>query len=122
MSVAEPGLSHQKESTPFAFSSTQGKNLISTIITSYVSHPAHDYVLEGVAKALDGRDVFAMTPTGSGKTGYMEFTALVVKELKQHPERYPEAAVIAKKFPHDPLMPSVEKACRAVLETQVLLA
>ncbi|KAJ3716789.1 P-loop containing nucleoside triphosphate hydrolase protein [Lentinula guzmanii] len=107
MSVAEPGLSGQKESKPFAFSSTQGKNLISTIITRYVSHPAHDYVLEGVAKALDGRDVFAMTPTGSGKTGYIAFTALVVKELKQHPERYPEAAAIAKKFPHDPLMLSI---------------
>ncbi|KAJ3791672.1 hypothetical protein GGU11DRAFT_761411 [Lentinula aff. detonsa] len=85
MSVANQSLASEKQPKEYSFSSERGRSLISRIIQQYVPHPAHDYVLEGIGKALDGKDVFAVTPTGSGKTGYMAFTALVVKVLKEKP-------------------------------------
>ncbi|KAJ3993716.1 hypothetical protein F5050DRAFT_1538754, partial [Lentinula boryana] len=91
----------------YSFSSERGQSLISHIIQQYVPHPAHDYVLEGIGKALGGKDVFAVMPTGSGKTGYMAFTALVVKVLKDKPEGYLEAKDVAQKFPSNPLMLSI---------------
>ncbi|KAJ3737299.1 hypothetical protein DFJ43DRAFT_1149139 [Lentinula guzmanii] len=91
MSVANQSFASEKQPKEYSFSSERGRSLSSRIIQQYVPHPAHDYVLEGIGKALDGKDVFAVTPTGSGKTGYMAFTALVVKVLKDKPEVYPEA-------------------------------
>ncbi|KAJ3786380.1 P-loop containing nucleoside triphosphate hydrolase protein [Lentinula aff. detonsa] len=107
MSVANQSLASEKQPKEYSFSSERGRSLISRIIQQYVPHPAHDYVLEGIGKALDGKDVFAVTPTGSGKTGYMAFTALVVKVLKEKPEVYPEAKDVAQKFPSNPLMLSI---------------
>ena len=55
----------------FSFDSPPGHALISRIVQCYVPYVPHDYVLEGVGKVLDGSDLVAITPTGSGKTGYM---------------------------------------------------
>ncbi|KAJ3966807.1 hypothetical protein EV361DRAFT_872121 [Lentinula raphanica] len=62
--------------------SEHGHALISDIVKMYAPFQPHDYVLEGIAALLDGLDLIAVTPTGSGKTGYIAFTTLVVRELK----------------------------------------
>ncbi|KAH7878315.1 P-loop containing nucleoside triphosphate hydrolase protein, partial [Lentinula edodes] len=86
------------------FDSPPGHALISRIVQCYVPYVPHDYVLEGVGKVLDGSDLVAITPTGSGKTGYMAFTALVMRELSASPESYLHLKDIIKKFPKHPLM------------------
>ncbi|KAJ3968380.1 P-loop containing nucleoside triphosphate hydrolase protein [Lentinula raphanica] len=70
----------------------------------YAPFRPHDYVLEGIAALLDGLNLIAITPTGSGKTGYISFTALVVRELTTHPANYPEIEEIIKRFPMNPLV------------------
>ncbi|KAJ3964465.1 P-loop containing nucleoside triphosphate hydrolase protein [Lentinula raphanica] len=91
-------------SVPFSFQSERGHALISQIVQLYAPFQPHDYVLEGVGALLDGKDLIAITPTGSGKTGYIAYTALVVCELTRHPENYPEVGDVAKRFPNDPLI------------------
>ncbi|KAL1943189.1 hypothetical protein VTO73DRAFT_4264 [Trametes versicolor] len=67
----------------------------------------HDYQLEGVCKALDGIDILAVTPTGSGKTGFLIMYLIVMRVLMTRPERCANpplhfkknpAMVVAKKF------------------------
>ena len=78
--------------------------MISQILERFIPFVPHDYILEGIAEVLDGKDLVAITPTGSGKTGYMAFTAIVVRELTSIPTKYPEAQNITNKFPKNPLM------------------
>ncbi|KAJ4463461.1 hypothetical protein C8R41DRAFT_927391 [Lentinula lateritia] len=90
--------------TKFRFNSAAGHALISRIVCLYLPYTPHDYVLEGIGHVLDGTDLVAITPTGSGKTGYMAFTALVVRELTLCPEKYPETAQAIQNLPKNPLM------------------
>ncbi|KAJ3757746.1 hypothetical protein EV360DRAFT_83734 [Lentinula raphanica] len=87
-----------------SFKSDNGRALITHIIQLYAPFRPHDYVLDGIGELLDGKDLVAVTPTGSGKTGYIAYTALVVRELTAHPEKYPEVQNLTKKFPKTPLM------------------
>jgi hypothetical protein len=43
------------------------------------SHEPHDYQLDG-CPVMDGYDLLATTPTGSGKTGFLFMLMLVVPE------------------------------------------
>ncbi|KAJ3911355.1 P-loop containing nucleoside triphosphate hydrolase protein [Lentinula edodes] len=90
--------------TKFRFNSAAGHALISRIVCLYLPYTPHDYVLEGIGHVLDRTDLVAITPTGSGKTGYMAFTALVVRELTLCPEKYPETAQAIQNLPKNPLM------------------
>ncbi|KAJ3816864.1 hypothetical protein F5880DRAFT_1618840 [Lentinula raphanica] len=90
--------------TPFSFKSQAGHALIAQIVQLYAPFRPHDYVLDGIGEMLDGKDLVAITPTGSGKTGYIAFTALVVRELTRYPKKYLEAQNAAKRFPKNPLM------------------
>ncbi|KAJ3715175.1 P-loop containing nucleoside triphosphate hydrolase protein [Lentinula raphanica] len=87
-----------------SFKSDNGRALITHIIQLYAPFRPHDYVLDGIGELLDGKDLVAVTLTGSGKTGYIAYTALVVRELTAHPEKYPEVQNLTKKFPKNPLM------------------
>ena len=49
----------------------------------------HDYQLDGVCQVLDGLDLLAVTPTGSGKTGFVYILLLVLQGLQQKPELRP---------------------------------
>ncbi|KAJ3834400.1 hypothetical protein F5878DRAFT_645156 [Lentinula raphanica] len=91
-------------SVSFSFQTQRSYDLISRIVQLYAPFQPHDYVLEGIASLLDGRDLIAITPTGSGKTGYIAYTALVVHELTRHPAKYPEVGDVMKKFPENPLI------------------
>ncbi|KAK7015999.1 ATP-dependent DNA helicase Q1 [Favolaschia claudopus] len=80
---------------PFAWSSPVGFELVRNILknTSF-PHTPHDYQLEGVCKSLDRVHLFAITPTGSGKTGYYGIYMLVILAVLAKPELCPSA-----KFP-----------------------
>ena len=61
----------------------------------------HDYQLDGVCQVLDGLDLLAVTPTGSGKTGFVYILLLVLQGLQQKPELRPPGV---RKFPRDPII------------------
>ena len=42
---------------------------------------AHHYNLDGRCPVMDGFDLLATTPTGSGKVGYLILLVLVVREI-----------------------------------------
>jgi superfamily II DNA/RNA helicase len=83
---------------PFLFSSAEGYALCRRILRPLLPYDPHDYQLEGICKALDGVDVLAILPTGSGKTGLLSMFLLVVRALAQDPSLCPTA----KKFPKNP--------------------
>ncbi|KAJ7178226.1 hypothetical protein C8R46DRAFT_1076150 [Mycena filopes] len=49
----------------------------------------HHYQIDGVCKVLDGVDLVAVTPTGSGKTGYLFLSILVMIALANTPSLCP---------------------------------
>ncbi|KAJ6627941.1 P-loop containing nucleoside triphosphate hydrolase protein, partial [Mycena sp. CBHHK59/15] len=57
----------------------------------------HDYQMDGICKVLDGIDLVAVTPTGSGKTGYLFLSILVMIAIANTPSLCPSV-----KFPKDP--------------------
>ncbi|KZT02524.1 uncharacterized protein LAESUDRAFT_792023, partial [Laetiporus sulphureus 93-53] len=59
------------------------------ILACSLPYDPHDYQLEGVAKALKGTDVVAITPTGSGKTGFFIMYLLVAHAFAQNPSHCP---------------------------------
>ncbi|RDB23912.1 hypothetical protein Hypma_009482 [Hypsizygus marmoreus] len=59
----------------------------------------HNYLLEGIGKSLDGVDLAAVTPTGSGKTGFFYMFILVIMAINSNPSLCPSA-----KFPEDPVL------------------
>ncbi|KDQ52934.1 hypothetical protein JAAARDRAFT_61699 [Jaapia argillacea MUCL 33604] len=83
----------------YTFASPTGQKLIRKILCELLPFDPHDYQLEGVCKALNGIDVFAITATGSGKTGYFYMYILVVLYLVNNPDQCPWVS-----FPKDPVM------------------
>ncbi|KAJ6537599.1 hypothetical protein B0H10DRAFT_2246004 [Mycena sp. CBHHK59/15] len=53
--------------------------------------------MDGICKVLDGIDLVAVTPTGSGKTGYLFLSILVMIAIANTPSLCPSV-----KFPKDP--------------------
>lgn len=70
----------------FIFSTPEGYKLCRQIILEQLGYGPHDYQLEGVCKALDGVDILAVTPTGSGKTGFLVMYMLVMRAITARPE------------------------------------
>ena len=56
------------------YNSIQGRQLCKKILEKYLTYDPHDYISDGVCPVIDGFDLRATTPTGSGKTGF--FTLL----------------------------------------------
>ncbi|KAJ7672978.1 P-loop containing nucleoside triphosphate hydrolase protein [Mycena polygramma] len=84
----------------FVWSSPEGFHLVTKIIRSTpVPYVPHDHQLEGVCASLDGRNLFAITPTGSGKTSYFILYILVVLAIVKDPALCPTA-----KFPANPCL------------------
>ncbi|KAJ7097181.1 hypothetical protein B0H15DRAFT_825112 [Mycena belliarum] len=82
----------------FTFSSPEGTTLVRKILLSALpTFEPHSYQMDGVCKVLDKIDLVAVTPTGSGKTGFLFLTILVMKAIAADPSLCP--AVI---FPQDP--------------------
>jgi superfamily II DNA or RNA helicase len=68
-------------------------------------HP-HDYQIKGVCAALDRKDILAILPTGSGKTGLFFMYLLAIRALKVDPSLCPRW-VRNKKILEKPLIIAV---------------
>ncbi|KAJ7108022.1 hypothetical protein C8R43DRAFT_1163484 [Mycena crocata] len=87
-------------SQPFLWSSPAGFALVRRIVDpTPIPYIPHDYQLEGVCKSLDGINLFAITPTGSGKTSYYIIYITVVLAVVNDPSLCPSA-----NFPDNPLL------------------
>jgi len=82
------------------YDSVAGRSLCKRILEKYLPYEPHDYVLDGICPVMDGYDLLATTPTGSGKSGYYILLMLVVREIAAD-----ESLMIGeKRFPKDPVM------------------
>ena len=61
---------------------------------------AHNYILDGRCPVMDGFDLLATTPTGSGKAGYLILLILVVREIAADMT----LAFVKEILPRDPVM------------------
>jgi superfamily II DNA/RNA helicase len=87
-------------SDTFTWSSPDGYKLVRRILEpTPVPYVPHDHQLEGVCKSLDGVNLFAITPTGSGKTSYYIIYIIVVLAVVKDPSLCPSA-----KFPQNPCL------------------
>ncbi|KAH9915339.1 uncharacterized protein B0H18DRAFT_886066 [Fomitopsis serialis] len=85
-----------------SFCSPEGIAFCRNVASKNLPWDPHDYQLEGACKALDGTDVFAITPTGSGKTGFLLVYILVAQAIANDPALCPEA--LRTRFKPDPCM------------------
>ncbi|KAJ7127278.1 P-loop containing nucleoside triphosphate hydrolase protein, partial [Mycena crocata] len=84
----------------FLWSSPEGYDFARRILEpTPVPYVPHDHQLEGVCKSLDGVHLFAITPTGSGKTSYFILYIIIILEIIKNPALCPSA-----KFPANPCL------------------
>ncbi|KAJ6616538.1 P-loop containing nucleoside triphosphate hydrolase protein [Mycena sp. CBHHK59/15] len=84
--------------TAFKFYSESGFALVRKILlTALPTFEPHHYQMDGICKVLDGVDLVAGKPTGSGKTGYLFLSIIVMISITRTPSLCPSA-----KFPVDP--------------------
>ncbi|KAJ7351208.1 P-loop containing nucleoside triphosphate hydrolase protein [Mycena albidolilacea] len=82
----------------FTFHSPKGFELVRRILLGALpTFEPHSYQLDGVCKVLDKVDLVAVTPTGSGKTGFLFLTIIVMIAIAKNPSLCP-----AVTFPKDP--------------------
>lgn len=63
----------------FSWRSPEGHALCRRILhDGPLKYDPHDYQIEGVYVSLDGVHLLAITPTGSGKTGFYTIYMLVI--------------------------------------------
>ena len=99
MHVSTPQVSSPSFET---FRSPNGVNFCRAIASKSLPWEPHDYQLDGACNALDRRDVLAITPTGSGKTGFLLVYMLVAQAIARDPTLCPQA--LRKHFKSDPCM------------------
>ena len=87
----------------FVFSTPAGFALCRAILAEKLPYEPHYHQLRAVCRALDDEDVFAVTPTGSGKSAILVMYLLVLRAILADPELWPDV-----KFKHgvkrDPMM------------------
>jgi superfamily II DNA or RNA helicase len=82
----------------FHFYTPEGFSLVRKILLGVLpTFEPHSYQIDGVCKVLDKIDLVAVTPTGSGKTGFLFLTILVMIAVAANPSLCP-----AVTFPKDP--------------------
>ncbi|KAJ7083420.1 P-loop containing nucleoside triphosphate hydrolase protein, partial [Mycena epipterygia] len=82
----------------FTFHSPDGFSLVRGILFSALpTFEPHSYQMDGICKVLDKVDLVAVTPTGSGKTGFLFLTILVMIAIAKNPSLCPSVV-----FPKDP--------------------
>jgi len=82
-------------------SSLEGMELARELLCPLLDHEIHDYVLEGVCKALDGNHILAVAPTSGGKTSYYYGYILLLKALQQVD---PPCPFLKRMYPANPVM------------------
>jgi hypothetical protein len=82
-------------------SNSDGHVLARQLLCPKLPHDLHDYVLEGLCKAVDGVDVLLVVRTGGGKTGIFYGYILLLLALKELESPCP---LLKQKFPENPVM------------------
>ncbi|KAF8962189.1 P-loop containing nucleoside triphosphate hydrolase protein, partial [Flammula alnicola] len=77
----------------------EGLQLARELLRPQLPHDVHDYILEGICKAIDGSNVLAVTRTGSGKTGYFYGYMLLLRAIQT---MSPPCALLKRKHPANP--------------------
>ncbi|KIM89659.1 hypothetical protein PILCRDRAFT_1984 [Piloderma croceum F 1598] len=85
----------------YLFSTPAGHRLARSILRPQLPYDPHDAQLEGICKAVDRTDIMVLTPTGSGKTGYLTMYMLLMISLAANPEL---VAPSTKKVRQNPVM------------------
>ncbi|SJL16409.1 uncharacterized protein ARMOST_19933 [Armillaria ostoyae] len=85
-------------------SGPEGQKLIQQLVCPCLSHDLHDYILEGVCKALDGLHIIYVLHTGGGKTSYFYGYMMALRELQKLPTSHPTKAQMNCGYPQNPLM------------------
>ena len=67
----------------------EGHQFIRSLLKTRTKRPIHDYILEGVCKALDGAQVLSIIKTGGGKTSYFSSYIHIIYAL--HTLRHPRS-------------------------------
>jgi hypothetical protein len=95
-----PSTSSDKPPDKQKYDSDAGHALCKRILQKCLPYEPHDYILDGICPVMDGYDLLATTPTGSGKAGYFILLMLVVCEIAAD-----KTLMIGEKtFPKDPVM------------------
>ncbi|KAJ7604739.1 hypothetical protein B0H17DRAFT_1154437 [Mycena rosella] len=82
----------------FTFHSVEGFKLVCEILLDVLpTFDPHSYQIDGVCKVLDKVDLVAVTPTGSGKTGFLFLSILVMIAIAANPSHCKDVS-----FPKDP--------------------
>ncbi|KAJ3559456.1 hypothetical protein NM688_g328 [Phlebia brevispora] len=68
------------------FSSSEGQSFVRNLLRASLPFDPHDYQVEGVCACLDGKDLIALCPTGSGKTGFFSMYMLALRALAANPQ------------------------------------
>ncbi|KAF8228419.1 hypothetical protein L208DRAFT_1291619 [Tricholoma matsutake] len=66
-----------------SLSNPDGQKLARQLLRPFLNHDIHDYILEGICKAVDGVHVLLILRTGGGKTGLFYGYILLLKELSK---------------------------------------
>ncbi len=84
--------------------SSEGAEYIRALLGTAINHPLHDYILEGLCKALAGLHVLSVLQTGGGKTSYLYGFMKALEELDKLTEPCP---FDIRSFSKTPLMIAV---------------
>ena len=94
------------EPTGDGLSTSGGLQYTRELLRARVNHPIHDYVLEGVCKAVDGTHVIATVKTGGGKSSYFYCYISLLIALQELPlpcpytkKTYPKNLAMVLIFP-----------------------
>ncbi|KAF7976391.1 hypothetical protein HWV62_6975 [Athelia sp. TMB] len=67
------------------YDSPTGCDLCKRVLKKTLPYEPHDYQLDGTCPVLDGFDLLATAPTGSGKTRYLTQLMLMARALAEDP-------------------------------------
>lgn len=90
-------MSGNSSNNNFLFSSIEGLSLCRKILLQRLPFCPHDYQLEGISAILDGKDLLAISATGSGKTGYIYMLMHILIAIIDQPSLCPSV-----EFPKNP--------------------
>jgi ATP-dependent helicase YprA (DUF1998 family) len=94
-----PSSSSSTTVSRFQFCTLEGRELCRQILQDRLPYDPHDYQVDGICKSLDGIDLMAVTPTGSGKTTFLTGYMHVMLAILDNPELCPTAQFPVKKDP-----------------------
>ena len=86
---------------PDGLSNSDGHLLVRRLLRPRLPHDLHDYIIEGLCKAVDGVHVLLVVKTGGGKTGLFYGYILLLHALIDLGSSCPP---LKRKFPQNPVI------------------